>query len=90
VTNVDYAWTGKQKTLSEGIAPFVPSYGLLNGRIQYNSPDDRWSIAVFGNNLTDQFYLLNETAFDLGLTVGMRVQDPGRPREFGVELRFNF
>jgi outer membrane receptor protein involved in Fe transport len=63
---------------------------LLNGRLQYNAPDDRWSLALFGNNLTNEFYVLNETAFDTGLTVGMRVQDPGRPREVGVELRFNF
>lgn len=90
VTNLDYAWTDRQKTLAEGIAPLVPSYGLLNGRLQYNAPDDRWSLALFGNNLTNEFYVLNETAFDTGLTVGMRVQDPGRPREVGVELRFNF
>ncbi len=89
-TNLDYAWTDRQKTLAEDIAPLVPSYGLLNGRIQYTAPHDRWSLAVFGNNLTNAFYLLNETAFDTGLTVGMRVKDPGRPREIGVELRFNF
>lgn len=90
VSNFDYAWTDQQKTLAEGIAPLVPAFGLLNGRMQYNAPDDRWSVAVFGNNLTNEFYVLNETAFDTGLTVGMRIQDPGRPREVGVEFRFNF
>jgi iron complex outermembrane receptor protein len=89
-TNADYAWIGKHKTLSEGIAPLVPSYGLLNGRIQYTAPDERFSLALFGNNLTNKFYILNETAYDTGLTVGMRLKDPGRPREVGVELRVNF
>jgi Outer membrane receptor proteins, mostly Fe transport len=90
VTNVDYAWTDEQKTLAEDIAPLSPSYGLLNGRIQYNAPNDRWSIGIFGNNLTNEFYTLNETAYDLGRTVGMRLEDPGRPRTYGVELSFNF
>lgn len=89
-TNADYAWVGKHKTLSEGIAPLVPSYGLVNGRIQYTAPDERFSLALFGNNLTNKFYILNETAYDTGLTVGMRLKDPGRPREVGVELRVNF
>lgn len=89
-TNVDYAWIGKHKTLSEGIAPLVPSYGLLNGRFQYTAPGERFSVAVFGNNLTNKFYILNETAYDTGLTVGMRLKDPGRPREVGVELKVNF
>jgi iron complex outermembrane receptor protein len=90
VTNVDYAWTDRQQTLAEAIQPLVPAYGLLNGRVQYNAPDNRWSLAVFGNNLTNEFYVLNETAYDIGLTAGPRLVDPGRPREFGVELRFNF
>jgi iron complex outermembrane receptor protein len=90
VVNGDYAWTDRQKSLAESIAPLLPSYGLLNGRIQYNSPSKLWSVAVFGNNITNKFYTVNETAFDLGLTVGMRLEDPGRPRSFGVELSVNF
>jgi iron complex outermembrane receptor protein len=90
VANADYAWTDRQKSLAEGIAPMLPSYGLLNARLQYNSPNKDWSISVFGNNLTNEFYTVNETAFDTGLTVGMRLEDPGRPRSYGIELSFNF
>jgi iron complex outermembrane recepter protein len=90
VANVDYAWTDKQKTLAEDIGPFSPSYGLLNGRIQYNAPNGGWSLGVFGNNLTNAFYTVNETAYDTGLTVGMRLEDPGRPRNYGIELSVNF
>jgi iron complex outermembrane recepter protein len=90
VANADYAWTAKQKTLSEDIAPIAPAYGLLNARLQYNAPNKTWGVAVFGSNLTNEFYTVNETAFDTGFTVGMRLEDPGRPRTYGVELSFNF
>jgi outer membrane receptor protein involved in Fe transport len=68
----------------------MPSYGLLNARLQYDSPNRDWSISAFGNNLTNVFYTLNETPFDTGFTVGMRLKDPGRPRSYGIELSFNF
>lgn len=90
VANVDYAWTDKQKTLAEDIGPLSPSYGLLNGRIQYSAPGGSWSIGIFGNNLTNAFYTVNETAYDTGLTVGMRLEDPGRPRNYGIELSVSF
>jgi len=31
-------------------------YALLGARVTLNGPDDRWSLAVFGNNLTDKQY----------------------------------
>ncbi len=33
-----------------------PAYGLLNGRIRYDSGDGRWSATLFANNLTDEVY----------------------------------
>jgi iron complex outermembrane recepter protein len=90
VINADYAWTDKQTTTAESIAQFVPSYGLLNGRVQYTSADGMWSVGVFGNNLTNDFYINNETSYDLGLTVGPRLVDPGRGRSYGIEFGFNF
>jgi iron complex outermembrane receptor protein len=90
VANADFAWTDRQKSLAEDIAPLLPSYGLLNARLQYNAPNKRWGIGIFGNNLTNAFYTVNETAYDTGLTVGMRLEDPGRPRSYGVELSISF
>ncbi|ODP37176.1 hypothetical protein BFL28_02795 [Sphingomonas turrisvirgatae] len=81
----------------------LPSYGLLNGRISF-AAEGGWSIALFGNNLTDKYYLTG--AFDPsgpstkptpGLTgvahdrvFGFTMLDIGRPREFGVELSYKF
>ncbi len=90
IANADFAWTGKQKSLSESIAPLRPSYGLLNGRLQYDAPNSAWGVGIFGNNLTNKYYTMAETAYDTGLTVGHRIEDPGRPRNFGVELSVKF
>ncbi len=90
VANADYAWTDQQQSLAEDIAPLLPSYGLLNARLQYNAPNKAWGIGIFGNNLTNKFYTVNETAYDTGLTVGHRLEDPGRPRSYGIEISVNF
>ena len=34
----------------------LPGYGLLNARVTYTSPDDRWEVALFGNNINDKEY----------------------------------
>jgi iron complex outermembrane receptor protein len=90
VANVDFAWVDEQKSISEDLAPLMPSYGLLNGRVQYNSPDGRWNVALFGNNLTNESYLFGATPYDVGQTAGIRLNEPGAPRTYGVEVGVNF
>lgn len=34
----------------------LPGYGLLNARLTYTSPDQRWEASLFGNNLSDKEY----------------------------------
>ena len=81
----------------------LPSYGLLNGRIGFEHKDG-WSLALFGNNLTNAYYLtggfdpsgpadkptpgLDGVAHDR--VFGFTMLDIGRPREFGIELRYKF
>ena len=89
-TNVDYAHTDAMRS-NVTVLDFVnlPSYDLLNARIQYSAPKDRWSVAVFGTNLTNEYYLIGASNFFT--TTGARdVLDPGRPREVGVGFRVNF
>lgn len=90
IVSADYLWTDKQKTLGLDTAVTMPSYGLLNGRVQYNAPDGRWSVAAYGNNLADEFYLVGGVDYAAGYTVGTRQYDVGRPRELGVSATFNF
>ncbi len=91
VGSLDYSWTDKQSsavTIDDAVE--LPAYGLLNGRIEYDEPRGRWSVAAFATNLTDAFYLVGGVDFAKGYTVGTTELDPGRPREFGVELRTHF
>ncbi len=88
---VDYGWTDKQRSevANRGQVP-LPSYGVLNARVQYTAPDNRWSLAVFGTNLTDELYYVGGTDFANGYTPGATVWDPARPMEYGATVKFNF
>ncbi|MDE2442301.1 MAG: TonB-dependent receptor, partial [Betaproteobacteria bacterium] len=75
-------------------------YTLLGARFQITGPDDRWNLAVFGNNLTNhgycnsQFYQVLDAAFGLRNGVfpgstGVRC-NVAQPRTYGVSGTFNF
>jgi iron complex outermembrane recepter protein len=104
--NFDLNWGWKAKQLSfPSSTNYVelPAYGLLNGRISFETASG-FSIAVFGANLTNKYYLTG--GFDpsgpankpvAGLTgvahdrvFGFTMLDIGRPREFGVEVSYKF
>jgi iron complex outermembrane receptor protein len=58
-----------------------PSYTLVNSSLTWTSPDQRYKVAVWGNNLIDETYFLSATSSpsaDFG--------SYGRPRSFGVRL----
>lgn len=66
----------------------VDDYGLLNGRITWTSPDERYQVGVYGNNLTDELYFVGAAA--VGDSVGTFALAPGVPRMYGVELNYRF
>ena len=60
------------------------AYGLLSGRITYTPAAGNWGVAIFGTNLTDQWYRLGGfSAVLAGLDQGV----VARPREIGVRVR---
>ena len=61
------------------------SYGLLSARIAFSPADERFSIGVFGNNLTDETYLTQVLPFS-----GAILQTYGTPRTYGVEASVKF
>ena len=88
ISRLDY--TSREKTYpdfanTEAVAQ--PHYGLLNARLAYAPPSNRWDVAVFGTNLTNEQYL--EAGFSTG-AFGLDLGIPGRPREWGIEATFNF
>ncbi|MBX3705300.1 MAG: TonB-dependent receptor [Pseudomonadales bacterium] len=71
--NTDYAQGGQ--------------YDLLNARIAFVLPGQRWEVAAFGKNLTDQEYELATTVS--GINAGT-LELYGAPRTYGVEARYRF
>ena len=60
-------------------------YGLLSGRIEFKPASEKYTIAVFGNNLTDETYLTQVLPFS-----GAILQTYGTPRTYGVEVSVKF
>ena len=71
-------------------SPFdQPDYGLIGARLTLRDARDRWSIALFGTNLTDQRY--RAAGRGTGLReVGFANSVIGQPRQIGLELKAGF
>ena len=65
------------------------SYGLLRASLGFTSADDRWSVRLFGDNLTGETYFTNQIL--TGTVYGAEFVGPlGAPRTYGIDLRYNF
>ena len=63
-------------------------YGLLGARATFRAPDDRWSLALFSTNLTDERY---RTAGRDGLQqIGIAYSSIGLPRQVGIQFAAQF
>lgn len=86
---VNYSWVDdQQSTPTDDDFMFLPSHGILNARLELTDPSERFSIALFGTNLTDSVYYIGGVRFSKN--VGVDRVDLGRPREFGVSVRARF
>lgn len=59
--------------------------GLLNGRIAFSTQDEKYTLALWGKNLTEETYIQHAWAFVHGGHISVNP-----PRTLGVELRVNF
>ena len=67
----------------------TPDVGLLSGRITWMDAAKKWSVALFGTNLTDKYYY--QSFLDLrAFGEGQMSAQPARPREWGVTFTRNF
>lgn len=74
----DYTWRSSiQYQLFEDPLSREPSTGLLDAQIGIRSDDDRWSVSLFGKNLTNNFYYsnLNIADFVIGRSFGNLPRD---------------
>jgi outer membrane receptor protein involved in Fe transport len=63
-------------------------YFLLNARIGWISPEARFEAALYGTNITDEFYHFGAVA--VGDSTGSFTRTSGPPRMYGAEFRYNF
>jgi iron complex outermembrane receptor protein len=66
----------------------MPSYIIGNARLEWHSADGHWSGAVFAHNLADERYFT--IGFDLSNATGSNSLVPGKPRWFGVSVRYDY
>jgi iron complex outermembrane receptor protein len=85
---IDYTWTDDYTLATDyRNQSFQEAYGLLNARLTYAPADARWRVAVYGTNLTDEYYM-NSGFYSESNQLNFVTL--GRPREVGASLTFNF
>ncbi len=88
VPRLDYTWTDDYTLATDyRNQSFQEAYGLLNARLTYAPADARWRLAVYGTNLTDEYYM-NSGFYSESNQLNFVTL--GRPREVGASFTFNF
>jgi len=80
-----YNFRGFSYAAQENVIPGqqIPSYGISTGRVSWRSADRRYELALWGENLGDHRYIVNQ-----GLDfLGTKLQQWGEPLTWGVELK---
>ena len=87
---LDYSWQDTIHEAALGTSYLsLPSRGLLNGRITWDTAQGGWQLAVAASNLTDEKYfysMFNLAAFGFGTVTA----NPAPGREWMLTLRKNF
>lgn len=63
-------------------------FWLLNARVGFQSPDERWDFALWGRNLTDELYV--NSSYDNYGGIFPSQNFLGDPRTYGVTLSYTF
>ncbi|HTI66648.1 MAG TPA: TonB-dependent receptor [Caulobacteraceae bacterium] len=73
---------------ASGLPCTIPPYGLLGGRLDFNpGGDSPWTASLWGTNLLDA---RTQISRNIGGGMGVDSITPGRPREYGIEIRRTF
>ena len=67
---------------------WIPSYGLLNGRIALNLDNPDMEVAIWGRNLTNEQYYIQQ--FDSYAGLGTAENFQGDPRTYGATVTYRF
>ncbi|MFN3230436.1 MAG: TonB-dependent receptor, partial [Asticcacaulis sp.] len=67
---------------------FQKAYGLLGLRIAYAPEGRNWRFEAYGENLTDEDYIMD--AGNTGDGIGLPTMVTGAPRTYGVKIRYSY
>ena len=73
---------------TDPINGFQDDLTLVNGRLTWTSPDQAWSAALFGTNLTDEVYFHGKLS--LVTVLGREQGNVAAPREWGLTVKRSF
>lgn len=71
---------------SNQASSFESGYGLLDARVTWRSQGDRWSVSLWGRNLTDEEYRTHMIVSNIAGSVDLW----NLPRTYGATLAYNF
>jgi iron complex outermembrane recepter protein len=87
-TTANWSWQAQQhSTPTDDDTLILPSYGLLNARLEY-ALATHWTFATFGTNLLNKVYYVGGVNYSAN--VGSPLYNLGRPREWGASVRYSF
>lgn len=86
----DYSYRSREQFQLQSSSFDQPGYGLVGARATLHGADDRWSVALFGTNLTDERYKVAGRARPALEQVGIANSVIGVPRQVGVDVRVGF
>ena len=84
----DYNYEGDHYNQIVNARALETTNSLWNARITWFSPDENLSLALYGRNLSDEVYRIDDLGAGGGLGWGVLVN--GMPRLIGVSANYNF
>ncbi|MBW2369643.1 MAG: TonB-dependent receptor [Deltaproteobacteria bacterium] len=86
---LSYSHTGDAITwLEPSLVSTIPAYDVVSTRLGIET--DRWSLALFVDNLFDEFIIYKDSVNVQPPSNPLREYSMGRPRTIGINLKFNF
>jgi iron complex outermembrane receptor protein len=85
----DYSYRSKEQFQVLAAINDQQAYGLVGARIGFRARDDRWSVALFGTNLTDKRYRTAGRG-TLIEQIGFAYSSVGMPRQLGIQVMTGF
>jgi len=90
LTSLSYNWRDDQNLDAYGtFNADQDAYGEVDGFIRLVPASERWLVELWGKNLTDEYYRTS-SFFAAATTGSYNHSEIGRPRSYGVRVRYDF